>query len=535
LKKNKILSTIIIGVLCLSMFAIILPQVIAAPVPGISVTTTTEKTSAQVGETVAYTFKVTNTGAGTLFGVTVSGSLTGLAEKQSESMRTNEKLESGETWVFTDSYAVKTGDPDPLVNTVDATAYTRKHVAYYATDIHNVYLYGTAGDMLPDVLTSPNQEPSGGWYGCSVAIGEGLIVVGAAYESIPNPLYDPTLRRQTEPSQIYSAGRVYVYSATTGTILEELTSPNPSSPGWFGYSVAVGEGVIVIGAPKETSGTVTLAGNAYVYNAETLALIDTLASPAPVSDGNGQGYGVSVAVNEGIIAVGSSRETDGGYTAAGKVYLYNVADTTTSPEFSPLTSVDPQELGRFGWSVAIGEGVIAVGAAYEDVTVDTVLKEIAGRVYVYNAVTGALIDTEISPNAEFAGKFGFSVAVGDGQIVIGAFDETVDGLKEAGRAYIYDVTTKTIENTLVSPIPEYRGLFGNSVAIGAGVIVVGAEIETSGGFARAGNAYVYNAAGVLQDTLNSLNPEYEETFGWSVAVGEGVIVVGAYDAVYIFE
>jgi hypothetical protein len=103
--------------MCVSIFAIALPQVSAAkPVPSISLTTTTDKTNAQVGGTVTYTFEVTNTGKVTLFGVEVDGNVTGVATKQSESIRTNDKLESWETWVFTATYTVQEGDPDPLVN-----------------------------------------------------------------------------------------------------------------------------------------------------------------------------------------------------------------------------------------------------------------------------------------------------------------------------------------------------------------------------------------------------------------------------------
>lgn len=535
---KKMLSTFIVCLLCLSLFLVVLPQVVAGPVPEIKVTTVTDKTNARVGDVVAYSFIVTNIGRVTLFDVTVDNTLVGPGDYLSESGRTNLKLESGESWIFTASYTVGEGDPDPLVNTATATANTRKGQVYSAIDVHNVYIYGGVDDVLPDVLTSPNQEPSGGWYGCSVAVGEGLIVVGAAYESIPNPLYDATLRKQTEPSQIYAAGRAYVYSASTGELLSTLTSPNPSSPGFFGYSVAVGEGVIVVGAPKETSGEVTLAGNAYVFDAVRYESLYNLTTTDPVSDNNGYCYGTSVAVNDGIIAVGSAWEVVNSITGAGRVYLYYVEDGTAL-SFSPLVTPDPQEHGRFGIAVAVGDGIIVVGAAYQDITVDSDLIEGAGRVYIYNSASGAQTDTEVSPNPEPAGHFGFSVAIDAGLVVVGAFDEAFSGLEEAGSAYVYTLATtpKTISyyDSLNSGTPEYRGLFGNSVAVGEGLIVVGAEIETSGTYARAGNAYVYNTAGDLLDTLTSLDPEYEETFGWSVALGEGVIAVGAYDAVYIFE
>lgn len=530
---NNIRTSFLVILLCLSIFSVVLPQVTAGPVPSISVITSTDKTNVQIGDVVTYSFEVINTGKVTLFGVEVDGTLTGVATKQTESGRTNDKLESGESWVFSDTYLVQEGDSDPLVNIVTATAYTRKGVAYSQTDVFNVYLFGTAGDVLPEVLTSPNQEPSGGWYGTSVAIGEGVIVVGAPYESIPNPLYDPTLRKQTEPSQIYGAGRVYIYSATTGALLDTITSPSATAPGWFGYSVAVGDGVIVVGAPKETSGEVTLAGNVHVYDAETFAYIATLTTPNPVSNGDGQGYGVSVAVNEGIIAVGSSREADDGYAAAGKVYLYNAADMTALT-FSPLTSEHPKTYGRFGSSVAVGEGVIVVAAPYED----TDSYEGAGRVYTYVVTTGELIDVLVSLNEEKFGNFGFSVAVGSGKIVIGAFRETVSGDDDAGRAYIYDLVSKTIVYTLVSQNSQYRGMFGHSVAVGADVVVVGALLEDSGSYTSAGSAYLFDAiTGADVETLTNPSPADWTEFGWSVAVNDtnGVVAVGAYDAVFIFE
>jgi uncharacterized repeat protein (TIGR01451 family) len=541
LKRNSFLSIFIITLLCLPIFTITIPQTDARPTPGIRVTTTTDKTNAQVGEKVIFTFEVTNTGTVTLFNVQVDSDPVGPTTKLSESgRRANDKLESGETWIYTADYTIKDGDNDPFVNTVTATADTRKGIEYSDTDTHGVYLYGTQGDMIPEVLTSPNQEPNGGWYGCSVAIGEGLIIVGAAYESTPvaTPLggtINTAGKPSPMPTEIYGAGRVYVYSATNGALLETLTSPNPTSPGWFGYSVAVGEGVIIIGAPKETSGTVASAGNVYIYNAETLAYIDTLTSSNPVSNGDGQGYGVSVAINNGIIAVGSSWETVEGFAGAGRVYLYNVADRT-SLSFSPLVSQTPQYPGRFGYSVAVGEGIIVVGAPYESFIDGTDVTDGAGQVYIYNAATGALTDTETSPNAEFAGHFGFSVAVGGGLIAIGAFDETVAGNEDAGRAYIYDLTDKAIVHTLESQNPEYRGFFGNSVATGDGAIIIGAELESSGSYPDAGKAYVFNAAtGAYSNTLTMPNPQDWDSFGWSVAVGSGVIAVGAYDAVFLFE
>jgi len=142
MRKNQILSATIIWLLFLSIFAIILPQVTAAPTPEIRVTTTTDKNSAQAGDIVTYTFEVTNTGKVTLFNVQVGNDLVGSAinkQKVEIELMTNwspEKLDLHRHLHSLGDYT------DPLMNTATATASTRKGETYSATDIHNVYLYG---------------------------------------------------------------------------------------------------------------------------------------------------------------------------------------------------------------------------------------------------------------------------------------------------------------------------------------------------------------------------------------------------------
>ena len=76
--------------------------------------------SANVGDTVTYTFTVTNdivNGDGSpIVNVSVSDSLAGAASYLSGDDGDN-LLESGETWTFQATYTVQPNDPDPLVNT----------------------------------------------------------------------------------------------------------------------------------------------------------------------------------------------------------------------------------------------------------------------------------------------------------------------------------------------------------------------------------------------------------------------------------
>jgi hypothetical protein len=72
--------------------------------------------------------------------------------------------------------------------------------------------------------------------------------------------------------------------------------------------------------------------------------------------------------------------------------------------------------------------------------------------------------------------------------VVGAFAEDT-GATNAGSAYIYDVTTGALLQTLNNPTPEWDS-FGISVAVSGDAAVVGAYLDSTGAF-RAGSAYIY--------------------------------------------
>jgi hypothetical protein len=119
----------------------------------------------------------------------------------------------------------------------------------------------------------------------------------------------------------------------------------------------------------------------------------------------------------------------------------------------------------------------------------------AGNAYVFDAASGSLVSTLTSPNAASHRGFGTSVAIseGDPTVVVGAPQETVSSQGGAGRAYTFDATTGTLIASLISPYAEFNGNFGQSVAISEGdpTVVVGAPQETSSGQVSAGNAYIF--------------------------------------------
>jgi hypothetical protein len=102
---------------------------------------------------------------------------------------------------------------------------------------------------------------------------------------------------------------------------------------------------------------------------------------------------------------------------------------------------------RFGTSLAAGDANddgkadIAVGAYWEDVGGNVN----QGRAYVFSGADGSLLHTLDMPipQAQEDAEFGYSLAVGEvngdgrGEIAIGAAGETLGGIEQAGRAYVY--------------------------------------------------------------------------------------------------
>ncbi|MEM1054872.1 MAG: FG-GAP-like repeat-containing protein [Bacteroidota bacterium] len=147
------------------------------------------------------------------------------------------------------------------------------------------------------------------------------------------------------------------------------------------------------------------------------------------------------------------------------------AQTPSLALFSPA----PENQGRFGWSVAgvgdvSGDGVadFIVGAPQEDVGG---LND-AGRAHVYSGRTGNLLRALTSPNGSADAEFGYAVAGltdtnGDGRpdyVVTAPVETPVGSPAGAGRAYIFSGTDGSLLQTLVSPNERGFSRYGESVA-----------------------------------------------------------------------
>jgi len=144
-----------------------------------------------------------------------------------------------------------------------------------------------------------------------------------------------------------------------------------------------------------------------------------------------------------------------------------------------------------------------------------------------------LLRTLDTPNPQEGVYFGHSVAVGDvngdgkADIAVGAPWEAVGGNDYVGRAYVFSGADGSLLRTLDTPNPQEEDRFGYSLAVGdvngdgRADIAVGAPLEDVDTNADQGRAYVFSGAtGLLLFTLDTPNPQADTSFGNSVAVGD---------------
>ena len=251
------------------------------------------------------------------------------------------------------------------------------------------------------------------------------------------------------------AGSAYLYDANTGALLRTFNNPTPANNDWFGFSVAgVGADKVLIGAVNDSTGAFA-AGSAYLYDANTGTLLFTINNPTPeIADD----FGVSVAaVGADKVLIGADSDNTGA-TDAGSAYLY---DANTGTLLRTFNNPTPASGDTFGHSVAaVGADKVLIGA-YQDNTGASH----AGSAYLYDANTGALLLTFNNPTPASGDGFGFSVAaVGADKVLIGANTDN-SGANLAGSAFLFDII-RQVDGIAVDASNISNGKIANNLTTG---------------------------------------------------------------------
>lgn len=337
-------------------------------------------------------------------------------------------------------------------------------------------------------------------FGCSVAIDQGLVAVGAWYDD----------DRGNE------AGSAYLFDALTGHQVAKLLPEDGAEAFNFGNSIALQDHLVAVGAwfdgeNGERSGAV------YLFSGDTGEQLHKL---LPLTGRPGGRFGFSVAIADGFVAVGEIGNADNG-NWSGAAYLF---DAATGDQVHKLLATDGTALDRLGQSIAIGDGVVVAGAIYDQDDGPE-----SGSAYVFDVQTGAQI-AKLNPDDGAPDDwFGFSVSVESGVIAIGAIGDDDLGL-DSGSVYLFDRATGAQTAKLLPSDGAWGDSFGHSVAIDGGIVVVGSMKDDDRG-ASSGSAYVFDLhTGNQIVKLRASDGTWGDFFGGKVDVEQGIVVVGAqYD------
>jgi len=195
---------------------------------------------------------------------------------------------------------------------------------------------------------------AGDRFGFSITMRQGIAVIGAPYD-------DNTGTNQG--SFLY-----YTLSGSTWTLAGKKEHTGTGNDN-FGYSVAITQGFIMVGAPGASSGR----GNVHVFNLVYVFPAPLLGNSSILTDASGaagDGFGSSVAVSDDKLLVGAPYDDDGANTDKGIAVFFKRVGTTSTwaqeQRFAPLLVDGVTTNHQFGKIVSVSGNYAAVTAPYED-------------------------------------------------------------------------------------------------------------------------------------------------------------------------
>jgi len=228
-------------------------------------------------------------------------------------------------------------------------------------------------------------------------------------------------------------------------------------------------------------------------------------------------FGTSVAISGNNVLIGARRDDTNG-NGVGQAYLFDVITGNLLQTFDDPTITN---FDNFGVSVAIDGNNVLIGAFGDDTTGADV-----GQAHLFDALTGNLLQTFNDPTITSFDGFGFSVAIDGNNVLIGAFDDDTSG-SNVGQAYLFDALTGNLLQTFDDPTITAQDQFGFSVALSGNNVLIGAIGDDTNG-SGIGQAHLFDAlTGNLLQTFDDPTITNGDQFGILVAISGDNVLIGA--------
>ncbi len=367
-----------------------------------------------------------------------------------------------------------------------------------------------ASPAFPQCQTAKLVPSSGApedWFGFASALDGDVALVGAQFHDAAG----------------MNSGIAYVFRRNGRNWVQEteIAASDELSGDLFGCSVALQGNRALMGSSQDDFPGTDNAGSAYVveWNGSQWVEVAKLVASDAVA---GDAFGTSVAVDGDLAVVGA---VNAGNNLTGAVYVYRF-DGSQWIEEAKLTASDAVLRDYFGYSVAVENDVIVVGAYYTEATFE-------GKSYVYRYDGTSWTEEQILIPSDPANLnyFGISVSIDQGRIVVGAQGNS-SAATRAGKAYVFEHDGVSWVETaqLVASDAEKFDFFGVSVDVEGDRVVVGA-IADDDNATNAGSVYLYEHDGVTWNEVGKLTAEDPlpiDELGRSVSISGEFILSGAF-------
>jgi outer membrane protein assembly factor BamB len=328
-------------------------------------------------------------------------------------------------------------------------------LANFGGRLGSVYLFDEAGQQIRQYTTFDALAYGG--LGASIASDGTVLIVGAPGRGPVNTI----------------PGAAYVFDVATGAQIAAL-HPNDGAPhDVFGWKVALNSTHYLVSSMLNDSAGET-SGAIYLFDRVTGAQQKILALDASP----GQRFGTDVALNDTWAVIGAS-EDSAQALFGGSAYILNLADRS----MKKLVSKTPHSLGQYGYSVAIDGDRVLVGSLFERGS------PVAGVAYLYDAVTGNLVQEFLPDDPNPLASFGETVAISGKYVAVGAVRDSTFG-ENTGAVYLFDAATGEQLRKLTLPMPAAQDSFGWDLAIEGNHLLVSANARSAGA-PYTGAAYLF--------------------------------------------
>jgi uncharacterized repeat protein (TIGR01451 family) len=346
-------------------------------------------------------------------------------------------------------------------------------------------------------VPQPKPQP-GGQFGCSVNLHNGTLAVGAHLDGPGSVTLCPQGATETKDCH---------------KIL-----PADGHPGdEFGRSVAVDKNWIIVGSPFANG-----SGAVYIYDRDL-----TLHQKLTVSDGSrGDQFGATLALSNDTLIVGALNNAGTTGSLSGAVYVFHW-DGHTWALSQKLTAGDARPFDNFGFSLAVDGNVVVIGAPFHEGTGAN-----SGEAYVFewNGKTWSQTARLTASDAAAGDEYGSAVAVSGNFLAVGARADDMNGMQDAGSAYVYERSGSSWRDAAHLFGQAAGDRFGVAVSMDGDQLLIGALLHNGNGQPESGAAYLYQrlAGTWVQSGAPILGTAAGDRFGQAVSIDRGDLLVGAY-------